>query len=298
MYERGFPGGGRGRSPIGAGLFYPDNRVAIEKRLESFGLKNGMGRNALAIISPHGAWDISGAIAGAAFRAAAGRTKGNFSETAVQTVVLLGGIHETGVTGLFLSESDYFETPIGELPVDFELGSELASCSTSFVINDIPHLGEHTIEVQIPFVKYCFPEASIVPVLMGSNSGTSRLALISGLAQALKIVFESRLDSTLFVVSTNISIYGDNHGDKRHDDEKAALSEAETCVRMLTEKRTEDFLQAVNRGEINSCGSPSAAALLESGLLEGRQGKLIPDSLIKIRGEDSKTVYYGGIFFE
>jgi AmmeMemoRadiSam system protein B len=298
MYEKGFPGGSRGRSPIGAGLFYPDNGIAIEKRLESFGLKNGMGGNARAIISPHGAWDISGAIAGAAFRAAAGRTKDNFSETAVQTVVLLGGISESGVTGLFLSESDYFETPLGELPVNWALGSELASCSTSFVINDIPHLGEHTIEVQLPFVKYCFPGASIVPVLMRSNPGASRLALISGLARALKSVFESRLDSTLFVVSTNISIYGDNDDNKEHDDENTALSGAEACVKMLTEKRTEDFLQAVDRGEINSCGSPLAAALLESGLLEGRRGKLIPGSLIKTKGEDSKTVYYGGIFFE
>jgi AmmeMemoRadiSam system protein B len=129
---------------------------------------------------------------------------------------------------------------------------------------------------------------------MGSRSGAFRLALISCLAQALKTVFESRLDSTLFVVSANVSIYGDTN----YGDEKTALSGAEACVKMLAEKRTKDFLRAINRGEINSCGSPSAAALLESGLLEGRQGKLIPGSLIKTRGEDSKTVYYSGIFFE
>jgi AmmeMemoRadiSam system protein B len=302
MYEKGFPGGSRGRFPIGAGLFYPDNGTAIEKRLEFFGLKKGIGGNAQAIISPNGAWDISGAIAGAAFSAAAGRTKGSFSETAVQTVVLLGGISESGATGLFLSESDYFETPLGELPVNLAIGSELASCSTSFVINDIPHLGEHTIEVQLPFVKYCFPGASIVPVLMGAKPGASCLALILGLAQALKLVFESRLNSTLFVVSTNVSIYSDKSDDnsdgKGYDDEKSALSRAEACVGMLTEKRSKDFLRAVEQGKINSCGSPSAASLLESGLLEGRQGKLIPGSLIKTRGEDRKTVYYSGVFFE
>jgi hypothetical protein len=37
---------------------------------------------------------------------------------------------------------------------------------------------------------------------------------------------------------------------------------------------------------------------LESGLLEGRKGSLIPRSLVKTKGEDNKTVYYGGIFFE
>ncbi|MDR1353892.1 MAG: AmmeMemoRadiSam system protein B [Treponema sp.] len=280
---------GRGRPPIGAGLFYPDNKIAIEDQLKFFGLKNGTGGNALAIISPQGAWDISGAVAGAVFAAAAGRTKRNFSKTAAQTVVLLGGIHEYGITGLFLSESDYFETPLGEILVDSELGSELASCSTLFMINDIPHLSEHTIEVQLPFVKYCFPGAAIVPVLMGAGPGASLSILVSGLAQALKLVFESRLDSTLFVVSANVSNY---------DDENTALSGAEACVKMLIEKRGGDFLRAVERGEINSCGSPSAAALLESGLLEGRKGRLIPCSLVKTRGEDNKTVYYGGIFFE
>jgi AmmeMemoRadiSam system protein B len=287
MDARGFSG--RGRPPIGAGLFYPDNKIAIENQLKSFGLKNGIGGNALAIISPEGAWDISGAIAGAAFAAAAGRTKGNFSKTAVQTVVLLGGIHEYGITGIFLSESDYFETLLGDLPVDLELGSELASCSTLFVINDIPHLSEHTIEVQLPFVKYCFPAASIIPVLMGASPGASVSVLIAGLAHALKLVFESRLDSTLFVVSTNVSNYSD---------EKTALSGAEACVRMLAEKRGRDFMRAVECGEVNSCGSLSAASLLESRLLEGREGKLIPGSLIKTKREDNRTVYYSGIFFE
>jgi AmmeMemoRadiSam system protein B len=289
MYEKGFLGGDKGRALMGAGLFYPDDKTVIKNRLESFGLKSGIGGNALAIISPQGAWDISGAVAGAAFKAAAGRTGSNSPKTAVQTVVLLGGIHESDMTGLFLSESDYFETPLGELPVDSSLSSELASCSTLFLISDIPHLGEYTIEVQLPFVKHCFPGASIVPVLMGVKPGASCLALISGLAHALKLIFESRLDSTLFVVSTNIS---------KHDDEKTALSLAKACVRMLTEIKVEEFLPAVERGEINSCGSPAAAAFLESGLLEGRKGKLIPRSLVKTRGEDSKTVYYGGIFFE
>jgi AmmeMemoRadiSam system protein B len=272
---------------MGAGLFYPENKASIQEQLEFFGLKSGSGGNAQAIISPHGAWDISGAVAASAFHAAAGRVKGASPETAVRTVVLLGGIYDSGMTGLFLSESDYFETPIGDLPVDSGLCSELASCSTLFVISDIPHLGEYALEVQLPFVKHCFPGASIVPVLMGA--GASHSVLISALANALKLVFESRLDSTLFVVSTNIS---------RHDDEKTALFQAEACVKMLTETRTEEFLRALEQGEMNSCGCPVAAAFLGSRLLEGRPGKLVPGSLVKTKGEDRKTIYYGGIFFE
>jgi AmmeMemoRadiSam system protein B len=44
--------------------------------------------------------------------------------------------------------------PLGDLPVDRESGEELASCSTIFEINDMPHLREFSIEVLLPFAKY------------------------------------------------------------------------------------------------------------------------------------------------
>ena len=39
--------------------------------------------------------------------------------------------------------------------------------------NDI-HYAEHSIEVQVPFIRYFFPNASIVPVLINDTNETSK----------------------------------------------------------------------------------------------------------------------------
>ncbi|GHT94996.1 hypothetical protein FACS1894141_2780 [Spirochaetia bacterium] len=269
----------RVRAPIVADLFYPDDAAELQERLRSYGLGSGAGPagpRAAAIIAPHGAWDISGAIAGAAFAAAAGRR--------ISHVALLGTIHNYTGNGLFLSESDCFETPLGDLSVDLELCEELASCGTMFEINDIPHLREHSLEVLLPFIKFCFPDVEIVPVL----TSVSRPPLISSLARGLKLVFDDLKDETLFVVSANLSV---------NTHETAARTQAEECVRLLQENRTEQFIAGLYDGRISACGGPLIAALLESGLIEGAVARLVSGPLKKNRGEKDNTVFYGGISF-
>jgi AmmeMemoRadiSam system protein B len=265
-----------------AGLFYPDEGLAVEDKLRSFGLEKDRGGAATAIIAPHGAWDISGAVAGRAFSAAAGRTS---LGSPVSLVVLLGCLHDAAAEGLFLSDSHYFETPLGNLPVNAELCEELGSCSTLFEVNDIPHLREHTLEVLLPLVKFCFPQAAIVPILMGG----SRPSLISVLARALRIVFEPLMGETLIVVSANLS---------KNTDEGTSRSQAEECVRLLEAGETGRFISSLYNGRISICGGGVVAALLESGLLAGKAGKLVSGPLIKAIGEENKSVYYGGIAFE
>jgi AmmeMemoRadiSam system protein B len=253
---------------------------AVEERILSYGLRPGMGGKAAAIIAPHGAWDLSGPAAGAAFSAAAGRGKGD-----VSYVVVLGGLHAVSGEGVFLSDSLYFKTPLGRIPVARDLSAELASCSTLMEINDIPHLQEHSLEVLLPFIKYCFPRAEIVPVLMES----SRRTLITALAKALTIVFGPLAEETLFVASVNLS---------KDLDEQRSLSHAEECVRLLREQRTAEFISGLYDGRISACGGAALAALLESGLLADKTARLVSGPLVNVRDEDNKTVYYGGLSFE
>ena len=48
----------RVRSPVGAGVFYPEFKREILKFIRSSGLESGIGGHAQAIIAPHGAWDF------------------------------------------------------------------------------------------------------------------------------------------------------------------------------------------------------------------------------------------------
>ncbi|MDR2257723.1 MAG: AmmeMemoRadiSam system protein B [Treponema sp.] len=274
----------RVRSPIVGGMFYPEDETETIDRLIAFDVEKKTGSRAAAIVAPHGAWDISGSIAGAAFSAAAGRY-GSGKSGDISQVVILGTVHDKKEDGIFLSESDSFQTPLGNLPVDREFCDDLLSCNTLFELNDIPHLREHSIEVLLPFIKYYFPHVSIVPILMGN----ARQVLISTLARALEFVFEPVMEDTLLVVSCNLSM---------NNNEDLARIQAEECVRLLVGKKTAEFSAGVQNGRISACGGALAASLLESGLVDRLEASFASGGLIHAKGEENKTVYYGAISYE
>ncbi len=232
-----------------AGIFYPEESKAAEAVLAGFEAETSAAApagSALALIAPHAGWELSGRLASAAFAAAAGRK--------VSTVVLLGPIHGGKPEGVFLTESEYFETPIGDVPVDSELCGELESCGTLFVTNDIPHLEEHSIEVLLPFVKRAFPSASIVPILVSG----SRVPLVRTLSRGLDLVFGPIADSTLFVVSTNMCA---------NLPPDAANAHADHFADLIAQGNPEPLLDALNGGTVSACGGALCAALMGTATL-------------------------------
>jgi AmmeMemoRadiSam system protein B len=193
--------------------------------------------------------------------------------------VLFGATHCQEAPGVFLSDSDSFETPLGEIFVDRRIGDELHSCSTIFETNDIPHLEEYSLELLMPFIQYCFPGASIVPVLMGKKTPPVSKAL----AGAFNVVFRAASDETLFALSTCLS---------KNDDEKKAIAQAELFVKLLLEGDGEEIEKAHIRGEITACGAPYAAALLRSGLLGGKKCRALSPE-IQSAHYDSGWFCYG-----
>ena len=271
----------RVRSPIVDGLFYPEDMTGVLSYIQGIGLERGKGGLAQAIIAPHGAWEISGSLAGAAFASAGGRT----GRKSPSRVVIMGPIHDNDAEGIFLTHSHSFQTPLGDILVDQTASQWLESYSPLFEVNDIPHLHEHSIEVLLPFVKYCFPRASIVPILMGRTQEQH----ISVLAQALHDVFEPIMVNTLLVVSFNLAM---------HPGEAAALDMAGECLRLFREGRHDELCQSLQDGRIASCGGALFAALLKSGLMDTMHPYIPSDSLLSAWGEQNRTVYYSAFSFE
>jgi AmmeMemoRadiSam system protein B len=270
----------RVRSPIMDGLFYPEDTTGVLSYMHNAGLKRGKGGLARAIIAPHGAWEISGSLTGAAFASAGGRT----GKKSPSRVVIMGSIHDNQEDGLFLSNSHSFLTPLGDIPVDQEASGWLESYSPLFKVDDIPHLHEHSIEILLPFVKYYFPHASIVPILMGRPQEQH----ISALAHALRAVFEPLMDNTLLVISFNMAM---------HFDEAAALNMADECKRLFKEGKYDELCSAFQSGRIASCGGALFAALLQSGLMDTARPCVPVDSLLSAKGEQGGTAYYSAFSF-
>jgi len=268
----------RVRSPVGAGMFYPEDRKETLDYLRSFDLEESKGGYAQAIIAPHGAWNYSGKLVADAFSSAIGRSE------SVKRVVILGPIHDKREKGLFLSNSHSFHTPLGNIPVDQRVSEQLAFRGSFFEINDIPHLGEHSIEILLPFVKYCFPQASIVPILMGQP----KAQYIYDLAQALKAVITPVLDETLIVVSCNLSC--DN-------DRTTARLLAEEVLRLFTERNSPALATAILDGRLNACGGALVASLFESGLLDKTHTCSVADNMVSAVGMENNTVYYSELSY-
>jgi AmmeMemoRadiSam system protein B len=267
----------RVRGPVVAGMFYPEDREETLEYIMSLGMERIGGGNAGAIIAPHGAWGLSGTLAAEAFSAAMGRS--------VNRVVIMGPVHDKREKGVFLSNSHSFHTPLGNIPVDTDMCEELEFYGNFFDINDIPHLGEHSIEILLPFVKYCFPRVSIVPVLMGQPSHE----YIGDLAQALRTVIGPVLDETLIVISCNLS--------SANDKTEARLL-AEDTLRLFLRKDASALSSAILEGRINACGGALVASLFMSGLLDNMRPCFSVGNMASALGVENNTVYYGAFSFE
>ncbi len=270
----------RVRDPIVQGIFYPDTREELEAEVFRF-LADGdkdvaIRPGATAIVSPHAGYPFCGAFIGSAFLAAAGRS--------VETVVILAPVHREPEDAIFLTESMYFTTPLGRIEVADDLVSELEASGTRIIRNDIPHLEEHAIEVQLPFIQHQFPKARIVPILMGRASVTNARLL----AKALDLTFGEKSESTLFVVSSNLS---------NDTDREAASKSVGELMRFIEHADCEGLMTAYHEKSVTACGSGCIAALLCRSQAAGSAKLLSKTPLHTSSNDAGSVIHFGAIAF-
>lgn len=268
------------REPIVQGIFYPDDRQDLERDVSNY-LREAeeelvIQTGASAIISPHAGYPFCGQFIASAFLAAAGRQ--------IETIVVLAPVHREPEDAIFLTESKYFVTPMGRIEVDDDISSELEACSTRIYRNDIPHLEEHAIEVQLPFIQHLFPKARIVPILMGRATETN----VRLLAKAIDATFGERMDSTLFVVSSNLS---------NHTETDTASHSVGELIRLIERRDWEGLVSAYHKKEITACGTGCIAALF---CRSNRSGipRLLSKTPPEVESDDiGNIIHFGAIAF-
>ena len=156
------------RAPAVAGQFYPDDPRKLRAMVgELLAAVAGAGSVPKAIIAPHAGYVYSGPIAASAYarlRPARGT---------IARVVLLGPAHRLGFGGLALSSADYFETPLGRVPVDREAVAQLSDLPQVQVL-DSAHAREHSLEVQLPFLQEVLGSFQLLPLGLQSAGAHRR----------------------------------------------------------------------------------------------------------------------------
>ena len=273
------------REATWAGIFYDDDPAQLSRDVDRLldsaaaGAEAAvtMGDAASAILSPHASLEYSGDLAALAWNACRNRK--------LSRIVLIGPWHRATESALWLPESLSYEGPFGSIDVDRRCVTEFMDCGTIYSQNDIPHLEEHSIEVQLPFVARLFPGVPIVPLLVGLPSST----LVKALASGLGLVFGKRRPSTLFVLSSDLEF-------AQSPEESAARSG--NFLARIESGDWESLLEDQRAGKLASCGIGGIAGYLASGLagvprLLGRHG-----SGAAREREDDAHGEYAAIAFE
>lgn len=179
-----------------AGTWYPGIAGALERDVDAYvaGAGDGPAGHVGAIIAPHAGLMFSGPVGAFAYKAAA---RGSYD-----VAVLVGPSHFAAFDGVALWPAGAFATPLGEVAVD---GPGAAAIARFPIVRAMPaaHGREHSLEMQLPFLKRLLPEVPIVPLLMGFQQRDT----IEQLAEALASAFRGR--RALLVASTDLSHYFD-----------------------------------------------------------------------------------------
>lgn len=179
------------------GILYPLDKVKLEETIMGLMSKNegGIYPCARAILSPHGCWEVFAPAMAAAF-------------SAVRTfhpdiVILIGPVHREFKEKVFVPLCQRFETPLGDLNVASSPAKALCGEAGVFEADDIPHEEEHCLELQLPFIRYVYPDVPFLPLLIGRP----KKQLLSKAAGLLYGIIGSEYDNPLFVITGNASAY-------------------------------------------------------------------------------------------
>jgi len=239
------------RAPTVDGIFYPCEPEILSARIDALlaeASPGPAGQAAYALIVPHAALDLAGEVAAAAYRSAAGRSP--------RIAVLLGPMHRDVPDAVGAPESLCFQTPLGCVPVDQLLLQRLQAppeARPCFRTDELPHLEEHCLEVQLPFLQRLFPSLRIVPLLVGRLS-PQRVQL---LGQRLWETFSGQRADTLFVATANLS--GPPAGTR--------------FLRRVLASDWHGIAREAGQRKPGSCGNGAVAAILH---LHGRRGGPVP----------------------
>lgn len=243
------------RKPIVSGQFYPADRDLCLKQvldcIQAIPRPGDLPESVVGGIVPHAGWVFSGPLAASVFSC----VQRVHPET--ETFVICGAAHRYMGDRAAMDDSEAWETPLGPVRVDTELRRRLSDYS-EVTIDNAAHHREHSIEVQVPFIKHLFPEARIVPVVVSPTEA----AIAFGEVLADEVL--GNQSDVVVIGSTDLTHYGPSYGftpmglgaealkwaREVNDREFVDLALAVEPERLLT--------SAVNKG--NACG-PGAAAV-------------------------------------
>jgi len=279
---------GETRPPVVAGKFYPNSAAVLQSAIEKFMKIAGpaQAQTPLAIVVPHAGYIYSGQICADGYN--------QVRSGAYEVVVIFGTNHTApDLRKIALYPGAGFRTPLGTVPVDEGIVAALIAAAPDCKADKAPHVREHSIEVQIPFIQVLFPQAKIVPAIVGMAD----VGLCTRFGAALAVVLKGK--RALIVASSDLSHYP-SAADAEMVDRKTLAAVASLDPTALRDTIQTQMARRIRGLDTCACGeAPIMAAMEAAKALGATGGKVVSyahSGDIPI-GDRERVVGYGAVVF-
>ncbi len=146
------------------GSFYPAEYYEVIEQFKQFESNTNLNSNypnegypekINGLIVPHAGWKYSGKTASLAYQL--------LRKIDPPKISLLGPSHEYPINSIIADNHKQWSTPIGNIKIIHD---------KHFVVNSTYHRNEHSLEVQMPFIKYYTSDAQVLPLVVGQIDQT------------------------------------------------------------------------------------------------------------------------------
>ncbi|TFG05124.1 MAG: AmmeMemoRadiSam system protein B [Promethearchaeota archaeon] len=257
-----------------AGSWYEGNKTDLIKSMESYFADTEFGpgekpktlnlekRTILGGVSPHAGHYYSGPCAAHTYL-------NLFKEKIPDTVIILGTDHR-GYRKVALFEEGEWETPLGNLIIDDELSRKILEISDVIISDNSAFLiGEHNIEIQLPFIKYCIGENDVKLITIKLSPHIS-FDIMKQLSSDIVDAVKTSNKDVVFVASSDMS--------HKHVHDTEQLKEFKNIDQAVINK----FIELNPKGTLNAalktsvCGPQTITSLiLTCKQLNATKGKLL-----------------------
>jgi AmmeMemoRadiSam system protein B len=150
------------RLPAVAGAFYPASANELRRNIKAYldSVPEIVPAGKIyAAVAPHAGYIYSGGVAAYTHKV--------LSTVDFHTLIIIGhDTHQNAVA--FTCPADYFQTPLGKVPVDREMMAKMHALNGGIKANWAIHAREHTVEIHLPFLQVLGRPCKIIPILFGN----------------------------------------------------------------------------------------------------------------------------------
>jgi len=202
------------------------------------------------------------------------------------TVVLFGPNH-TGLGAAFsIMAEGVWQTPIGDVSIDSGLAEEILKKSSYLEKDEMAHIYEHSLEVQLPILQYFRKNFKIVPIVFGGDDFNALVEVGNAVSSALK---EARCQrNAILVASSDMTHY---------EPAVIARKKDEAALQAVLALDSKGLWQTVKAHGITMCGyMPVIAMIVAAKGLGASKAQMVQYATSgDVTGDNSSVVGYAGV---